>query len=145
MRIPIKTSVSWPQLIRKPFYAHVLRRFLKLMHYFCNAVGDFVPFRFSVPFGGIQMTQVNVVETLIKPLTCKTSDIEVRIIWLRLWHPSVVAWTLDIMIGQSVAAWLIKMSSGHTIDKSRGEVSIGARHNWKCFLAYNFFFFFFIF
>ena len=66
---------------------HVLRRFLKLIHSFCNAVGDFVPFRFSVPFGGIQMTQVNVVETLIKPLTCKTSDIEVRIIWLRLWRP----------------------------------------------------------
>ena len=66
------------------------------MHYFFNAVGDFVPFRFSVPFGGIQMTQVNVVETLIKPLTCKTSDIEVRIIWLRLWRPSVLAWTLDI-------------------------------------------------
>ena len=42
----------------------------------CNAVGDFVPFRFSLPFGGIQMTQVNVVETEIKPLTCKTSDTE---------------------------------------------------------------------
>ena len=83
---------------------HVLRRFLKLIHSLCNAVGDFVPFRFSVPFGGIQMTQVNVVETLIKPLTCKTSDIEVRVIWLRLWCPSVVAWRLDILIGQSAAA-----------------------------------------
>ena len=41
------------------------------LHY---TVGDFVPYRFSVPFGGIQTTQVNVVETVIKPLTCKTSD-----------------------------------------------------------------------
>ena len=46
------------------------------MHSLCNKVGDFVPFRFSVPFGGIQMTQVNVVETVIKPLTCTTSDTE---------------------------------------------------------------------
>ena len=65
-----------------------------------NTVGDFVPFRFSIPFGGIQMTQVNVVETEFKPLTCKTSDTEVRIIWLRIWRPSMVLWLLDILIGQ---------------------------------------------
>ena len=44
-------------------------------HSISNIVGDFVPFRFSVPFGGIQTTQVNVVETMIKPLICATTDI----------------------------------------------------------------------
>ena len=82
---------------------HFLRRFLKPIHSLCNTVGDFVPFRFSIPFGGIQMTQVNVVETEFKPLTCKTSDTEVRIIWLRIWRPSMVLWLLDILIGQSAA------------------------------------------
>ena len=35
-----------------------------------------VPFQFSVPFGGIYLTQVTFKETIIKPLNCKTSDTE---------------------------------------------------------------------
>ena len=33
-----------------------------------------IPFQFTVPFGGIHYTQITFVETIIKPLNCKTSD-----------------------------------------------------------------------
>ena len=35
-------------------------------------------------------------------------------ICLHTWHGSLVVWTLDILIGQSAAAWPIKMTSGHS-------------------------------
>ena len=34
----------------------------------------FLPFKFSVPFGGLRTTQVSLVETVIKPLICKELD-----------------------------------------------------------------------
>ena len=34
----------------------------------------FLPFKFSVPFGGFRTTQVSLVETVIKPLICKEID-----------------------------------------------------------------------
>ena len=36
--------------------------------------GDIIPYKFSVPFGGVHTTQVTVVETMLKPLTCLSSD-----------------------------------------------------------------------
>ena len=35
-----------------------------------------VPFQFSVPFGGIYLTEITFKETVIKPLNCKRSDTE---------------------------------------------------------------------
>ena len=34
--------------------------------------GIFLPFKFSVPFGGFRTTQVSLVETVMKPLICET-------------------------------------------------------------------------
>ena len=38
--------------------------------------GSSVPFQVNVPFGGIHYTQINFIETIIKPLSCKTSYAE---------------------------------------------------------------------
>ena len=36
--------------------------------------GIFLPFKFSVPFGGFRTTQVSLIETVIKPLKCQELD-----------------------------------------------------------------------
>ena len=38
--------------------------------------GSSVPFQVTVPFGGIHYTKITFIETIIKPLNCKTLDTE---------------------------------------------------------------------
>ena len=46
-----------------------------------SSKGYSVPFHVTLPFGGIHYTQITFIETIIKPLNCKTSDTEYVSVW----------------------------------------------------------------
>ena len=59
----------------------------------------------------------------------------VGIIWLCLWCPSIVVWFFHILIGQSAAAWPIKMSRGHATEPEQEDPNFS--RNIQMVLSYR--------